>query len=322
MRAFALPLLRRNPREIARRAGRFAIRTEAGRSLVARLGEAFIGGYNAMLTLPGLDGVAAAGRRIAPHERPFFFEGAAMGYLPRGYFSRGLRAQSSERNLLAIDPAFRYLYYVGLGFWYGMRHPFRPSALERLVPHLDPLYSPLCYDGYGFKVGFFDFARRPGAVRRLALAPEKVAPAIYQGFGRALFFVFMDDPRGFEEVKRSLPSRAEDLEQGRALALGFTGIDRPGLLLDHLAGAAGEGELAARLTGLTWALTAREMNDPAYFESCLSSLPGRERGRLRRLPALCRDALGVSKSYFEWQGRTRTLALEGWTGSVGQSGNG
>ena len=63
----------------------------------------------------------------------------------------------------------------------------------------------------------------------------------------------------------------------------------------------------------------REMNDAAYLESCLSTLSGRERELLRRLPELCRDALAASKDYREWQARTRASALELWTGSVVRS---
>jgi len=90
-----------------------------------------------------------------------------------------------------MDPAFLYLYYVGLGFWYGIRHPRDPALLERLHPHLDPMYLPLCYDGFGFKVGFFDHVRNPEARRRLDRCPGEYLSAAHQGFGRSLFFVYM-----------------------------------------------------------------------------------------------------------------------------------
>lgn len=309
LRSLLLPLLRRDPAEIARRAAPFAIRTEKGRQLVAQLGEAFLNGYNAMLTLDSSAGVAAEGARVAPHFRPFFFEGAAMGFLPRGYYARGFGPARAERELLAMSPDYLYLYYVGLGFWFGMRHPRRPAALQSLAEHLDRRYFPLCYDGYGFKVGFFDYPRRPSAVMRLARAPAEHAAAIHQGFGRALFFVFMDDEAGFQHVRSGLaPERRPDLEIGRSLALGFTGIDRPETLVHHLSTAPSEADRAARLTGLTWALTAREMNDHAYFDACLASAHAEWRSFFRTLPRLCRDAFAASNSYLDWQEKTRAGA--------------
>jgi hypothetical protein len=302
--------LERDPGEVARRAAGFAIAGEGGRRLVARLGEAFINGYNAMLRQGGLRGVREQGERVDTKFRPFFFEGAAMGYLPRGYMVRGCTARSAERDLLEMHPAFRYLYYVGLGFWFGIRHPRRPETLETLRPHIDPLYLPLCYDGFGFKVGFFDFPKNPQARIRLERCPAERRAAAHQGFGRALFFVFMDDERGFRRERDRRPEHRDDIECGRSLALGFTGLDRPTTLADHLAAARGKGELEARLTGIAWALTARDMNDADYLRRCLGAAPRPWDRFLLRLPGLCRQALIESGSYREWQARTRHAASE------------
>ena len=129
---FVLPWLRRDPGEIARRAASFRIQTDDGRQLVASLGAAFLQGYNAMLEQSSTREVAELGLSVPAHFRPFFFEGAAMGYLPRGYLSSGFGIDSAERELLAMNPGFRYLYYVGLGFWLGIRG--RPSSILRLTP--------------------------------------------------------------------------------------------------------------------------------------------------------------------------------------------
>jgi hypothetical protein len=306
-----LRFLRRDPGEIERRAAGFAIRGEHGRGLVARLGQAFLGGYNAMLELPSLERVSEAAAQVEPHFRPFFFEGAAMGYLPRGYLSSGFRLQSAERDLLQMDPGYRYLYYVGLGFWMAMRHPGQADAIESLGPHLDPMYVPLCYDGFGFKVGFFDYPRHPERARALlGRVPVEHRRAAQQGFGRSLFFVFMEDETGFrrerDEVHRDLRM---DREQGRSLALAFTGVDRPRGIEEYLEHAADETELSARLTGVTWALTAREMNDRAYFQRCMADATDGWRDLFLRLPGLCLQALQQSAHYSEWQERSRDAAL-------------
>jgi hypothetical protein len=308
------PLLRRflmrDPAEIAVRARPFHIATSEGRALVGTLGEAFLLGYNTMLTAPSTAEVAARGRDVEAHFRPFYFEGAAMGYLPRGYLSTGYTPANAERDLLAMDPAYRYLYYVGLGFWFGMRHPRRPESLRALEAVIDPLYYPLCYDGYGFKMAFFDHARDPRAIARLERCPAEHRPAIYQGFGRALFFVHMDDEPGYRRLAAGVPAeRRADIELGRSLATGFTGLDRPLRILQHLRSSADETELGARLTGVTWALTARAMNDPAHYQTCLDRVDDRSAAFLRTLPPLCTEALHASASYFEWQRRTRDAAL-------------
>jgi hypothetical protein len=307
--------LERDRGEIGRRADRFAIATAEGRRLVTCLGEAFIGGYNAMLGCATMSDVAAQGGAVDPHFRPFFFEGAAMGYLPRGYLTPGFAPESAERDLLKMDPRFLYLYYVGLGFWYGIRHPRDPALLERFHPHLNPIYLPLCYDGFGFKVGFFDHVRNPEARRRLDRCPSEYLSAAHQGFGRSLFFVYMSDPEGFRRTRDAAGRHGDDLEFGRSLALAFTGIDRLQGVVDHLLSAGDEAELRARLTGVTWALAAREMNDPEYFRRCVASAPTAWRDLLPRLPALCREALAESRTYSEWQSRTADAVTAAYAAS-------
>jgi hypothetical protein len=265
-----------------------------------------------MLSRPSLPEVAAEGAKVATHFRPFFFEGAAMGYLPRGALRSGVSRARAEADLLSMSPAYRHLYYVGLGFWFAMRSR-RPAVLLAMRPHLDPMHYPLCFDGYGFKLAFYGDAARPGALERLEDAPEEFRPALYQGFGRALRFVFMDDEAAYERLAEQAPAaRRADLEFGRALALGFTRIDRPALLVQHAAAARDDAQRAARLAGLTWALTARRMNDEEYFTVCLAAAPPAARSLLDRLPRLCHEAFAASSRYEEWQDRTRRSAMRAW----------
>jgi len=124
-----------------------------------------------------------------------------------------------------------------------------------------------------------------------------------QGFGRASFFVFMDDERGSERLAREFPADSRgDLEFGRSLARGFTGVDRPDELHDYIAA---DGELRVhRLLGVTWALTARRMNDPAYFDECLARAGSVARRTLAALPAICEAAQSAAPDYATWQART------------------
>jgi len=314
-------LLRRAPDEIERRSAGFAIRSAAGRRLVSGLGSAFIRGYNASLAPGPLRRLPEEGATIEPHFRPFFFEGVAMGYLPRGWLFRGVGPRSAERDLLSMAPEYLYLYYVGLGFWTAIRHPGAPRALERLGEHLEARYLPLCYDGFGFKVGFFDYPRRPASRAVLDRGPEEHRTALYQGFGRALFFVFMDDEDGFRRACDGSGGRRDEMEFGRSLALAFTGIDRPERIAAHVERAPDFANRMARLTGVTWALTARAMTDADYFRGCVSRAPGGWSALMTDLPVLCGKALAASRTYAEWQSRTRdaaarALAERGLAGSA------
>ena len=316
LRPLLLPVLRRDPDEVEKQSRHFSIESHEGKDLVAGVGRAFLGGYHAMLHARALGDVSVAGLSVEPHYRPFFFEGAAMGYLPRAYFTDDVGKDRVEADLLGVDPRFRYLYGVGLGFWFGFRHPRRPEALEALAPHLDPFYFPLCYDGFGFKVGFFDVPKRPDARRILDRAPERRRPQIYEGFGRALFFVCMEDEARFTREKAGAPAAyRNDVESGRSLAVAFTGLCQAERILLHLAGARDDDELGCRLLGVTWGLTARQMNDPEYFERCLAALAPARQGLLRLLPQRCREALELSSSYEEWRSKTKDAAVSAYAAS-------
>jgi enediyne biosynthesis protein E3 len=306
LRPILLPLLRRRPDEVERQASYFSLEGPDSQRLVAGVGRAFLGGYHAMLVARRLSEVSVGGAAVERHFQPFFFEGAAMGYLPRTYFTRDAGASKVEAELLAMDPRFLYLYYVGLGFWFGFRHPGRPAALESLAPRLDPFYFPLCYDGYGFKLGFFDVPKRPARRKLLDEAPPARRAPIYQGFGRSLFFVCMDDEDRFRRAQAEAPAEHRgDLEAGRSLALTFTGLRRPERILRHLSAATEDDDLGSRLLGVTWALTARQMNDPDYFVECLGASAPAEQALFHLLPQRCREALTLSRSYDEWRTKTK-----------------
>jgi len=318
LRPILLPFLRRRPDEVEKQARHFSLEGPDSGQLVAGVGRAFLGGYHAMLEARALGEVSVAAASVERHFRPFFFEGAAMGYLPRAYFTDDAGRDRVEADLLAIDPRFRYLYYVGLGFWFGFRHPGRPAALEALAPHLDPFYFPLCYDGLGFKIGFFDVPARPALRSLLARAPARRRAQIYQGFGRALFFVCMDDESRFQREKAEAPAEhRNDVEAGRSLAFAFTGLRRPERILLHFSGARDGDELRSRLLGATWGLTAREMNDPEYSFECLAALAPAEQALLRLLPQRCREALSLSTSYEEWRMKTKDSVVSAYAAFEG-----
>jgi hypothetical protein len=78
-----------------------------------------------------------------------------------------------------------------------------------------------------------------------------------------------------------------------------------------------DGLRAERLLGVTWALTARAMNDPAYFEQCLASLPPPHRALLRLLPQRCLEARDAAAGYAEWRAVTKGRAASAYAESFG-----
>lgn len=231
--------------------------------------ESFAGGFNKMLTAPTRRGWEKYCQGRSAFLRPFAEEGAAMGYTPRRMFRYD--PADFEATIVRPRPEFRYLYYVGLGFWSGMRNH---SALKvaQIVRGLDPLHSYLVYDGYGFKVAFFDYPRDPRSFRKFDAFEGYAQSAAYQGVGRALHFLFMGNLDMVIEHTARLGDHALDAAAGMGLAASFINPDR----LER------EFELGRRLPaewqphfhlGLCFGLKARSINDLDDFEQNVFRLP-------------------------------------------------
>ena len=124
----------------------------------------------------------------------------------------------------------------------------------------------------------------------------------------------MEDEERFQREKAAMPAEhRNDVESGRSLALAFTGLSRAGRILLHVAGA-NDDELSFRLLGVTWALEARKMSDPEYFERCMAVETPAGQALLRRLPELCRGARSRSASYEEWRMKTKDAVVSAYSG--------
>jgi hypothetical protein len=224
--------------------------------------QSFAGGFNAMIAQPSASAWQCYCDSLPVLYRPFAHEGAAMGYTLRHLFR--YRAGDFEEGLVKIHPEFRYLYYVGLGFWSGMRNHAARKVL-RIADGLDPLHGYLCYDGYGFKHAFFDYPKDPDALRRLEVLGGYATNAAYQGVGRAFFFLYMSRPELLVEHIGRLGGHAVDAAAGVGLAAIFVNPDRL--------------EVARRLAtelpaewhdhfhlGMCFGLKARSINDMEQFE--------------------------------------------------------
>lgn len=229
----------------------------------------FAGGFNRMIGSPSATAWRRYVARLPALLQPFAHEGAAMGYRLR-YLGR-FDATEFEDRLVRREPGLRYLYYVGLGFWCGMRH-YSPEAVERISEGLDPLHRYLVFDGYGFKRAFFDHPRDAAAFDRLDGLSGYARSAAFQGVGRALWFRFMGRPdRLFEEMER-LGTFAADAAAGVGLAAAFTNPDRleTAIALARLVPAAWQPHVHL---GLCFGLKARSISDRDQFERDMGRWP-------------------------------------------------
>ncbi len=265
----------------------------------------FAGGFNSMITARSYKACRGYCNSLPVLYRPFAHEGLAMGYTLRHLFRYD--PGGFEERVVKPNPEFRYLYYVGLGFWSGMRN-HGPQRLARIVSGLDPLHRYLCYDGYGFKYAFFDYRNDPGCLRRLDQLDGYAVNAAYQGVGRAFFFLYLDRPELFTEHIATLGPHAEDAAAGAGLAAVFVNPDR----LER------GRELALKLPeawhghfqlGMCFGLKARSINDIDQFESDLDREDARAADAIRasirecdRIELLVRSQQGED-GYREWRRR-------------------
>lgn len=261
-------------------------RIPAGRLTVDRLGlmvpaadagrvnailGAFAGGFNAMLTGASWSHWQRYCDSLPILFQPFAHEGAAMGFTVRRLF----RASPADFEASMVKPRaqMRYLYYVGLGFWSGMRN-HSPRRLARMVAGLDPLHGYLCYDGYGFKHAFFDYPKNPGVFAKFAALEGYARHAAYHGVGRAFWFLYMGDHERLIDAISSLGEYACDAAAGVGLAAVFVNPDQLCVALDLGPKLPPKWHAHFHL-GMCFALKARSINDPEQFERDVARL---ERG--------------------------------------------
>lgn len=266
----------------------------------------FAGGFNVMLTARNDAGWRDHGRSIEPLYQPFAEEGIAMGYTLRRLFRYD--AREFEAAIVKPRPEFRYLHYVGLGFWSGMRN-HSAARIAKIVEGLDPLHGYLCYDGYGFKHAFFEYRKNPDVLRRLDALEGYAVSAAYQGVGRAFYFLFMSDPETLVEHIRRTGDNAVDVAAGLGLAATFVNPDRldKARLLGKALPAAWQPHFHL---GMCFALKARSISDRGFLERCV----GREDSGAReavwasirecdRIELLIRSRLGElgAGGYPQWR---------------------
>lgn len=259
------------------------VRDAESRTRVNAILETFVQAFNVMITARRDRDWASYCETRAPLLRAFAEEGVAMGYRLRrlGRFD----ATAFEQELPAARSGFRYLHYVGLGFWSGMRGR-APEQVETVASRLDPLLRYLCFDGYGFQRAFFEAPGNARALEPLRRLPGYAAHAAFQGVGRALWFRYMDDAPALISALDALGEFAEDGAAGVGLAATFVNPDRLAIPM----------ELGRRLPprwrahfhlGMSFACKARDLNDAEWFSAELGRTSVEQRATIRAAIAAC-----------------------------------
>ncbi|MDO8630260.1 MAG: DUF1702 family protein [Phycisphaerales bacterium] len=272
----------------------------------------FAGGFNHMIARPASKAWEVYCASLPALLRPFAHEGAAMGYTIRHLFRYDPRG--FESRIVRPRPEFRYLYYVGLGFWSGMRnHDAR--RVEGVADGLDPLHRYLCFDGYGFKHAFFDYPHDATSLRRLDSLTGYARNAAYQGVGRAFYFLFMARPDVLIERIRSLGDFAVEVVAGAGLAAAFINPDRLERARELARTLPTEWQSHFHL-GLCFGLKARSINDLDQFDRDIASQPAAVQDAIRasvrecdRIELLVR-ADGEPDAYRRWRERVTDWMAE------------
>jgi hypothetical protein len=190
-------------------------------------GRAFVDGYNAALSEPQADVLAAQLNHVESTYRGFAYEGAAMALALLDLITPWNR--SRLQHFLATPQGDSHLYMLHVGAGWGIaRIPWARRNFERAMERYDPLYRWLALDGYGFHQGFFhshEYVVDRKALRGLS---SHAAQVFDQGLGRSMWFSQGASSERITAAIAAFPtSRQSDLWSGVGLAAAYAGgVDR------------------------------------------------------------------------------------------------
>jgi hypothetical protein len=198
----------------------FAVRgfneAAASRPALEKIGETFIGGYNAALAADNIGEITRYVEGVSLASRGFAAEGATMAAAIADALS--YRQPLLPACIEAFNDEFTYLAHVGAG-WALARIPWRRRNI--LAP-LDPVHRWLAFDGLGFHDTYFKHRRILAGWRRRA--DGYAARAYDQGVGRALWFVAGGCIGDVVGLVAAFPAvRQGDLWSGIGLAMTYAG---------------------------------------------------------------------------------------------------
>lgn len=266
-----VPFLR-NPNKIDLEKFGFKITTPEHEQRVRNILTAFFAGFNAMLSGKRMSDVRAACDKFSPLLRPFAHEGAAMGFPFKAIFSSKHKVRNFTQAMETLSAEYFLMYQIGIGFWCGMVYKSFPHLVRRTADHLHPFYKYLCYDGFGFKVGLFHYLKDPNSLNVFFKFEGYSRHACFQGFGRSLWFLFMDSHQLIKDsIARLSATYRGDCYSGLGLAVTFTNMDDLRVAFKFSDEIESE-YLVDYFLGMTIALYTRRGIDADYFNECLNVL--------------------------------------------------
>jgi enediyne biosynthesis protein E3 len=303
------------PRRLEAPAASFEVREPWKRERIRRIAAAFLRGYNALVRADDPAEIHPVLRAVPRFYRPFAYEGAAMGFGPWSWIHR--RGYGEFETVFgALSPATLYQSYVGLGWWLGMRFGGRPGPIARVADSLDHRYRLIVYEGIGFRHGFLRQRRAQPERAFRAFAPA-ARHVCYQGYGRSLWFVYMDAlDVAFAAIDRLDPEYHGDCSSGVGLGVAYSLLDRIESF-DDVAACVPPAWLPDFLQGAAFGWEARRRADPQLFELHAARLPAPARARVDACVAIVHEARarleaeGVRDSFYQaWRARTRDELLD------------
>lgn len=303
-------LFRLRPQEASFDVRGFQAGSAEMRARLEHIGETFIGGFNRALGAELPTELREAFEAVAPEDRGFAVEGAAMGCaIADAVMFGGHRLRSW---LACTSEDYSYLTHVGAG-WALARVPWRRRAILR---HLDPVHSWLAFDGLGFHDGYFHPRRTAAGWRRLTTG--YAARAYDQGLGRAAWFSSGGSIAGAAAaIARLDAARHNDLWAGLGLAIGYAG--GASVMELQLALQAAADARVALAQGAAFAAEARAQADhvPPCTHETVGVLTGLDVDQTVQLVRRVRQSLpstttGTLPSYELWRlGVQHALAAKG-----------
>ncbi len=195
--------------------------------------------------------------------RAFFHEGHAMGAAGRSACS--LRKQNPELTMQSQD--YQVMRFVGYGFWKGVAMTYPAPRLPENGWYWKDVPSYLkcrllIANGLGFSMVLFARKFDQNMKRRLlAQQDARWQEALFQGVGRVLWFLYLNNFLVLREVLAGNTDVAEPLGIGLGLAIAFTQITTPDRIL-HAVGEFGPSDQRNLKRGAGIALQVHASNDP------------------------------------------------------------
>jgi hypothetical protein len=314
-RRLLVALLRQDLEQVDFGTRRFRLRSGNARGVLEEAGRSFLRGFNAAVSMPVGDELAAAVHELDAPRRGFAYEGAGMACALLDLV--GFTGGRNLRRLLA-GPALAYphLVHVGAG-WAFARLRLRPGWGRPVLD--DPLLRWLAWDGYGFHQGFFHPNRTvAGQAVEPGLTAEQRAVRD-QGLGRSLWFHECADPEGVAlRIGEFQPTRHGDLWSGVGLAATYAGGAEPDEL--HLLSSLSGKHRADLAQGCAFACAAHGISGvtPPHTETAAFSLAGVSAHDAAAWAAKSLStldpSLGDAQQYQRWRAGIRILWLDSTKG--------